>query len=215
MATVTFVADQIYNEFKNDIMNQQFQQGEQITEEYLICKFNVSRSFANEALLYLAESGLLKASPDKERFYVRACSKTDYEIISKVKMIFINLSYAVQKLQEKNNPVCFDCLRTEMIKIKCATFEKNEAVFLGSIKTFYGCMIRYTEMRVLERNIDYLVDIMRDLEQKNPDHFFDVAAHQIIKYLESLIELLEKREFEKCLRVLKKIYTLNIQLLFT
>lgn len=206
---LTFVADEIYAEMKKDILNHKFEREEQITGDYIARRFNVCRPFATEVLENLVETGLLSYS-----YKVHTVSEADFRFMSRIKMTFYNLSYAVQKLEEKDVPACFDCLKQELMKIKLAAHEQNLEAFIAGIQNFYGCMIKHTEMPSLENNIKYLIDTLIFLEKENEDTFFSHIAYGVIDYLSELTDSLIKYEFEKCHQTLNQFYTHNVNLLF-
>ncbi len=206
---LTFVADEIYAELKKDILNHKFEREEKISVEYVMRRFNVCRPFAMDALENLVEMGLLSYD-----YKVHTTDYADFRIMSRLKMTFYNLNYAVQKLEEKDVPVCFDCLKQELVKIKLAVCEQNFEVFTKSIRNFYGCMIEHTEMPSLEKNTTYLINILISLEKEDSQAFFNVQACGIINYLETLIDSLDKQEFEKCHQTLNQFYMHNVNLLF-
>ncbi|WP_088839309.1 GntR family transcriptional regulator [Listeria sp. ILCC792] len=206
---LTFVADEIYAELKKDILNHKFKREEKISVEYVMRRFNVCRPFAMDALENLVETGLLSFD-----YKILTTDYADFRLISRLKMTFYNLNYAVQKLEEKDVPVCFDCLKQELMKTKLAVREQNFDVLTSGIRNFYGCMIEHTEMPSLEKNTDYLIALLISLEKEDRQAFFNVQARGIIDYLDTLIDSLDKREFEKCHQTLNQFYVHNVNLLF-
>lgn len=207
--TMTFYADQIYLELKRDILNEEFRVGELISPEYVIQRFGVCRSFALEALTHLSDMGLLT-----DEFYVRLTNEKEYLMMSRLKMTFFNLSFAVHKVQEKKTPYCLNCLKGALFQMKHAAREVDGVVFKQSIQRFYGCMIEFTELRTLDKNITYLVETLDYLEAKNPEFFYGTTAKQVICYLEDLVNSLERQEFDRCHKAIESFYSHNLELLF-
>lgn len=207
-----FVADPIYGEIKNEIMTNTLENGEKVDIEDIMKRFQVSKRVAFSALHCLHKSGILCKNIGENGFSVAVNSEAEHREKSRLKLAFFHLNYAVQKLQEKDAEICATCLRKELVYIKLAVAEQDTNVFINHVKNFYACMIHYTEMPAMEKNIDILSQTLRNMREKL---FFKDFTTDIAVALEKLVIHLEAKEFEKCHLVIQKFYDNNISILFS
>lgn len=93
--------------------------------------------------------------------------------------------------------------------------EHDTEVFINHVKNFYACMIHYTEMPAMEKNIDILSQTLRNMKEKNEKLFFEAFTIDVSQALEELVTHLEAKEFEKCHTVIQQFYDKNISILFS
>ncbi|EAE6152869.1 GntR family transcriptional regulator [Listeria monocytogenes] len=210
-----FVADPIYGEIKNEIMTNTLENGEKVDIEDIMKRFQVSKRVAFGALHCLHKSGILCKKNGETGFSVAVNSEAEHREKSRLKLAFFHLNYAVQKLQEKDAEVCATCLRKELVYIKLAVAEQDTNVFISHVKNFYACMIHYTEMPAMEKNIDILSQTLRNMKEKNEKLFFEAFTIDVSQALEELVTHLEAKEFEKCHTVIQQFYDKNISILFS
>lgn len=168
-----FVADPIYGEIKNEIMVNTLENGEKVDIEDIMKRFQVSKRVAFSALHCLHKSGIVCKNIGESGFSVAVNSEAEHREKSRLKLAFFHLNYAVQKLQEQDAEVCATCLRKELVYIKLAAKEQDTDVFINHVKNFYACMIHYTEMPAMEKNIDILSQTLRNMKEKNEKLFFE------------------------------------------
>ncbi|AIS60544.1 GntR family transcriptional regulator [Listeria ivanovii] len=210
-----FVADPIYGEIKNEIMTNTLENGEEVDIDDIMKRFQVSKRVAFGALHCLHKSGMLCENNGGKSFSVAIKNEAEHREKSRLKLAFFHLNYAVQKLQDQDAEVCATCLRKELVYIKLAVADQNTDVFIEHVKNFYTCMIHYTEMPAMEKNIDTLTKLLQKMKVKNEKLFFDAFIMDITKALEELVDHLEAREFEECHLVIQKFYDKNISILFS
>ncbi|UHP11593.1 GntR family transcriptional regulator [Listeria marthii] len=210
-----FVADPIYGEIKNEIMTNTLENGEKVDIEDIMKRFQVSKRVAFGALHCLHKSGILCKKNGETAFSVAVNSEAEHREKSRLKLAFFHLNYAVQKLQEKDAEVCATCLRKELVYIKLAVAEQDTNVFISHVKNFYACMIHYTEMPAMEKNIDILSQTLQNMKEKNEKLFFEAFTMDVSETLEELVTHLEAKEFEKCHLVIQRFYDKNISILFS
>ncbi|HAB0008437.1 TPA_asm: GntR family transcriptional regulator [Listeria monocytogenes] len=210
-----FVADPIYGEIKNEIMANTLENGEKVDIEDIMKRFQVSKRVAFSALHCLHKSGIVCKNIGESGFSVAVNSEAEHREKSRLKLAFFHLNYAVQKLQEQDAEVCATCLRKELVYIKLAAREHDTEVFINHVKNFYACMIHYTEMPAMEKNIDILSQTLRNMKEKNEKLFFEAFTIDVSQALEELVTHLEAKEFEKCHTVIQQFYDKNISILFS
>ncbi|EAC3748445.1 GntR family transcriptional regulator [Listeria monocytogenes] len=210
-----FVADPIYGEIKNEIMANTLENGEKVDIEDIMKRFQVSKRVAFSALHCLHKSGIVCKNIGESGFSVAVNSEAEHREKSRLKLAFFHLNYAVQKLQEQDAEVCATCLRKELVYIKLAAKEQDTDVFINHVKNFYACMIHYTEMPAMEKNIDILSQTLRNMKEKNEKLFFEAFTIDVSQALEDLVTHLEAKEFEKCHSVIQQFYDKNISILFS
>ncbi|EAG0831623.1 GntR family transcriptional regulator [Listeria monocytogenes] len=210
-----FVADPIYGEIKNEIMANTLENGEKVDIEDIMKRFQVSKRVALSALHCLHKSGIVCKNIGESGFSVAVNSEAEHREKSRLKLAFFHLNYAVQKLQEQDAEVCATCLRKELVYIKLAAKEQDTDVFINHVKNFYACMIHYTEMPAMEKNIDILSQTLRNMKEKNEKLFFEAFTIDVSQALEDLVTHLEAKEFEKCHSVIQHFYDKNISILFS
>ncbi|PCU99152.1 GntR family transcriptional regulator [Listeria monocytogenes] len=210
-----FVADPIYGEIKNEIMANTLENGEKVDIEDIMKRFQVSKRVAFSALHCLHKSGIVCKNIGESGFSVAVNSEAEHREKSRLKLAFFHLNYAVQKLQEQDAEVCATCLRKELVYIKLAAKEQDTDVFINHVKNFYACMIHYTEMPAMEKNIDILSQTLRNMKEKNEKLFFEAFTIDVSQALEDLVTHLEAKEFEKCYSVIQHFYDKNISILFS
>ncbi|EDO0817458.1 GntR family transcriptional regulator [Listeria monocytogenes] len=210
-----FVADPIYGEIKNEIMANTLENGEKVDIEDIMKRFQVSKRVAFSALHCLHKSGIVCKNIGESGFSVAVNSEAEHREKSRLKLAFFHLNYAVQKLQEQDAEVCATCLRKELVYIKLAAKEQDTDVFINHVKNFYACMIHYTEMPAMEKNIDILSQTLRNMKEKNEKLFFEAFTIDVSQALEDLVTHLEAKEFEKCHSVIQHFYGKNISILFS
>ncbi|EAC4256267.1 GntR family transcriptional regulator [Listeria monocytogenes] len=210
-----FVADPIYGEIKNEIMANTLENGEKVDIEDIMKRFQVSKRVAFSALHCLHKSGIVCKNIGESGFSVAVNSEAEHREKSRLKLAFFHLNYAVQKLQEQDAEVCATCLRKELVYIKLAAKEQDTDVFINHVKNFYACMIHYTEMPAMEKNIDILSQTLRNMKEKNEKLFFEAFTIDVSQALEELVTHLEAKEFEKCHTVIQQFYDKNISILFS
>ncbi|EIM9321476.1 GntR family transcriptional regulator [Listeria monocytogenes] len=210
-----FVADPIYGEIKNEIMANTLENGEKVDIEDIMKRFQVSKRVAFSALHCLHKSGILCKNIGESGFSVAINSEAEHREKSRLKLAFFHLNYAVQKLQEQDAELCATCLRKELVYIKLAAREHDTEVFINHVKNFYACMIHYTEMPEMEKNIDILSQTLRNMKEKNEKLFFEAFTIDVSQALEELVTHLEAKEFEKCHTVIQQFYDKNISILFS
>ncbi|EAE8347549.1 GntR family transcriptional regulator [Listeria monocytogenes] len=210
-----FVADPIYGEIKNEIMANILENGEKVDIEDIMKRFQVSKRVAFSALHCLHKSGIVCKNTGESGFSVAVNSEAEHREKSRLKLAFFHLNYAVQKLQEQDAELCATCLRKELVYIKLAAREHDTEVFINHVKNFYACMIHYTEMPAMEKNIDILSQTLRNMKEKNEKLFFEAFTIDISQTLEELVTHLEAKEFEKCHLVIQRFYDKNITILFS
>ncbi|EMV4515400.1 GntR family transcriptional regulator [Listeria monocytogenes] len=210
-----FVADPIYGEIKNEIMANTLENGEKVDIEDIMKRFQVSKRVAFSALHCLHKSGIICKNIGESGFSVAVNSEAEHREKSRLKLAFFHLNYAVQKLQEQDAELCATCLRKELVYIKLATREHDTEVFINHVKNFYACMIHYTEMPAMEKNIDILSQTLRNMKEKNEKLFFEAFTIDVSQALEELVTHLEAKEFEKCHTVIQQFYDKNISILFS
>ncbi|MBC2127750.1 GntR family transcriptional regulator [Listeria marthii] len=210
-----FVADPIYGEIKNEIMTNTLENGEKVDIEDIMKRFQVSKRVAFSALHCLHKSGILCKKNGETGFSVAVNSEAEHREKSRLKLAFFHLNYAVQKLQEKDAEVCATCLRKELVYIKLAVAEQDTNVFINHVKNFYACMIHYTEMPAMEKNIDIMSQTLQNMKEKNEKLFFEAFTMDVSETLEELVTHLEAKEFEKCHLVIQRFYDKNISILFS
>lgn len=174
-----FVADPIYGEIKNEIMTNTLENGEKVDIEDIMKRFQVSKRVAFGALHCLHKSGILCKKNGETGFSVAVNSEAEHREKSRLKLAFFHLNYAVQKLQEKDAEVCATCLRKELVYIKLAVAEQDTNVFISHVKNFYACMIHYTEMPAMEKNIDILSQTLQNMKEKNEKLFFEAFTMDV------------------------------------
>ncbi|MBC1484302.1 GntR family transcriptional regulator [Listeria sp. FSL L7-1485] len=210
-----FVADPIYGEIKNEIMTNTLENGEKVNIDDIMKRFQVSKQVAFGALHCLHKSGMICEENGGKSFSVTTKNETEHREKSRLKLAFFHLNYAVQKLQDKDAEICATCLRRELIYIKLAVADQDADVFISHVKNFYACMIHYTEMPTMERNIDTFTVLLQKMKENNEKLFFDEFKMDITKSLEELVTHLEAKEFEACHLVIQKFYDKNISILFS
>ncbi|EAE8362479.1 GntR family transcriptional regulator [Listeria monocytogenes] len=210
-----FVADPIYGEIKNEIMANTLENGEKVDIEDIMKRFQVSKRVAFSALHCLHKSGIICKNIGESGFSVAVNSEAEHREKSRLKLAFFHLNYAVQKLQEQDAELCATCLRKELVYIKLAARERDTEVFINHVKNFYACMIHYTEMPAMEKNIDILSQTLRNMKEKNEKLFFEAFTIDVSQALEELVTHLEAKEFEKCHTVIQQFYDKNISILFS
>ncbi|HAA4851352.1 TPA_asm: GntR family transcriptional regulator [Listeria monocytogenes] len=210
-----FVADPIYGEIKNEIMANTLENGEKVDIEDIMKRFQVSKRVAFSALHCLHKSGIICKNIGESGFSVAVNSEAEHREKSRLKLAFFHLNYAVQKLQEQDAELCATCLRKELVYIKLAAREHDTEVFINHVKNFYACMIHYTEMPAMEKNIDILSQTLRNMKEKNEKLFFEAFTIDVSQALEELVTHLEAKEFEKCHTVIQQFYDENISILFS
>lgn len=210
-----FVADPIYGEIKNEIMANTLENGEKVDIEDIMKRFQVSKRVAFSALHCLHKSGILCKNIGESGFSVAVNSEAEHREKSRLKLAFFHLNYAVQKLQEQDAELCATCLRKELVYIKLGAREHDTEVFINHVKNFYACMIHYTEMPAMEKNIDILSQTLRNMKEKNEKLFFEAFTIDVSQALEELVTHLEAKEFEKCHTVIQQFYDKNISILFS
>ncbi|TYU46348.1 GntR family transcriptional regulator [Listeria monocytogenes] len=210
-----FVADPIYGEIKNEIMANTLENGEKVDIEDIMKRFQVSKRVAFSALHCLHKSGIVCKNIGESGFSVAVNSEAEHREKSRLKLAFFHLNYAVQKLQEQDAEVCATCLRKELVYIKLSAKEQDTDVFINHVKNFYACMIHYTEMPAMEKNIDILSQTLRNMKEKNEKLFFEAFTIDVSQALEDLVTHLEAKEFEKCHSVIQNFYDKNISILFS
>ncbi|EKZ1096872.1 GntR family transcriptional regulator [Listeria monocytogenes] len=210
-----FVADPIYGEIKDEIMANTLENGEKVDIEDIMKRFQVSKRVAFSALHCLHKSGIVCKNIGESGFSVAVNSEAEHREKSRLKLAFFHLNYAVQKLQEQDAEVCATCLRKELVYIKLAAKEQDTDVFINHVKNFYACMIHYTEMPAMEKNIDILSQTLRNMKEKNEKLFFEAFTIDVSQALEDLVTHLEAKEFEKCHSVIQQFYDKNISILFS
>lgn len=178
-------------------------------------RFQVSKRVAFSALHCLHKSGILCKNIGESGFSVAVNSEAEHREKSRLKLAFFHLNYAVQKLQEQDAELCATCLRKELVYIKLAAREHDTEVFINHVKNFYACMIHYTEMPAMEKNIDILSQTLRNMKEKNEKLFFEAFTIDVSQALEELVTHLEAKEFEKCHTVIQQFYDKNISILFS
>lgn len=210
-----FVPDLIYGEIKNEIMTNTLEIGEKVDIDDIMKRFQVSRQVAFGALHCLYKSGMLCENHGGQSFSVAIKNEAEHREKSRMKLAFFHLNYAVQKLQDKDAEICSTCLRKELVYVKLAVADQNTDVFIHHVKNFYACMIHYTEMPAMEKNIDTLTILLQKMKEKNKKLFFDAFIMDITESLEELVKCLEAKEFGKCHLVIQKFYDKNISILFS
>ncbi|MCD2254739.1 GntR family transcriptional regulator [Listeria marthii] len=210
-----FVADPIYGEIKNEIMANTLESGEKVNIDDIMKRFQVSKRVAFSALHCLHKSGILCKNSGGNGFSVAVNSEAQHREKSRVKLAFFHLNYAVQKLQEQDAEICATCLRKELVYIKLAVAEQDTDVFINHVKNFYACMIHYTEMPAMEKNIDILSQTLRNMKNMNEKPLFEDFTMDVTETLEELVTHLEAKEFEKCHLVIQRFYDKNISILFS
>ncbi|EAG6442615.1 GntR family transcriptional regulator, partial [Listeria monocytogenes] len=204
-----------YGEIKNEIMANTLENGEKVDIEDIMKRFQVSKRVAFSALHCLHKSGILCKNIGESGFSVAVNSEAEHREKSRLKLAFFHLNYAVQKLQEQDAELCATCLRKELVYIKLAAREHDTEVFINHVKNFYACMIHYTEMPAMEKNIDILSQTLRNMKEKNEKLFFEAFTIDVSQALEELVTHLEAKEFEKCHTVIQQFYDKNISILFS
>ncbi|ORI35033.1 GntR family transcriptional regulator [Listeria monocytogenes] len=189
--------------------------GEKVDIEDIMKRFQVSKRVAFSALHCLHKSGILCKNIGESGFSVAVNSEAEHREKSRLKLAFFHLNYAVQKLQEQDAELCATCLRKELVYIKLAAREHDTEVFINHVKNFYACMIHYTEMPAMEKNIDILSQTLRNMKEKNEKLFFEAFTIDVSQALEELVTHLEAKEFEKCHTVIQQFYDKNISILFS
>ncbi|MBC1367220.1 GntR family transcriptional regulator [Listeria innocua] len=210
-----FVADPIYAEIKNEIMTNTLENGDKVDIEDIMKRFQVSKRVAFGALQCLHKSGIICKNSGEKGFSVAIHSEAEHREKSRLKLAFFHLNYAVQKLQEKNAEVCATCLRNELVYIKLAAREQDINIFSNHVKNFYGCMIHYTGMPALEKNIDILNQTILNMKDNNEKLCFEAFMLDLADSLEQLVLSLEAKDFERCHLVIQKFYDKNISILFS
>ncbi|AHI56660.1 GntR family transcriptional regulator [Listeria ivanovii] len=210
-----YVADPIYGEIKNEIMTNTLGNGEKVGIDDIMKRFQVSKQVAFGALHCLHKSGMLCEDNGGQSFSVTTKNEAEHREKSRLKLAFFHLNYAVQKLQDQDAEICATCLRKELVYIKLAVADQNTDVFIDHVKNFYACMIHYTEMPAMEKNIDTFTMLLQKMKIKNEKLFFDAFIMDITESLEELVNHLEAREFEECHLVIQKFYDKNISILFS
>ncbi len=186
------LADQVYSQVKDEILNGKLKANDRISEEDLAELYGVSRTPIRDALKKLADYGLIKIIP-RSHAIVNSVSPEEAQDIAKLRITLEQFSIdnlTEESLNENFEDLCryaSECQFALSMSNKAKVFE-NDSLFhitLIKISNNYSLVDLYTRL-------DAKVQLLR-LEQ-------DTSMEDLTKYISQhneIIDLLKKRKFNE------------------
>ncbi len=133
------LADQVYFQVKNEILNGKFKANDKISEEDLADLYGVSRTPIRDALKKLADYGLIKIIP-RSHAIVNSISPEEAEDIAKIRITLEQFSVdnlTIESLNENFENLCryaSECQFALSMSNKAKVFENDSLFHLTLIK---------------------------------------------------------------------------------
>ncbi len=186
------LAEQVYSQVKNDILNGNLKENDRISEEYLAELYGVSRTPIRDALKKLADYGLIKVIP-RSHAIVNSVSSDEAADIAKLRVALEQFSidnFTKDSFEKNYDTLCMyaqECENALKISNKAKVFENDTLFHLTLIKTTNNL-----SLIDLYNRLDAKVQLLR-LEQ-------NISINDLGKYISQhsqILELLKNSEYDK------------------
>lgn len=176
-----------------------------INQETFQKKYHLSKDKAEMLLGKLLEDGVLMSKANDPRCYKKMDTWL-YLKIRKIKLTFTHLHFALQKLEDSEKNSCSSCLKETLELMEQAYKRQEQHTFERAIQDFYSCLIRYTEIELLHKGKDNILELFLS-ERFNQE--------QVAKWhdlLGNLTKALQARYFSEGHSIIRQMMGAYIQL---